>query len=385
LQNEITRLATESDSIPVSPELEAMLEIERMLRDISKGTIEKPKPILKQGENAIIYANTINVIQGQAGTHKSRLVETMCSAFLKLPGHPNDLLGFTRVGYDRPIVVYVDTERNLKNQFPYAIQSIKSKAGYQPESDPPGFRFTSLLEVNRENRFKTLDLFLSHVRAENENKTIVVVLDVVTDCISDFNRPDQTVELVDALNIAVNKHDVCVVCLIHENPGTEKARGHLGTELMNKATTNMKIGFEMDQFNNPTDLVRIKFLKGRWDKKPDPIHVKYCEIEKGLVWADARDVATIKASRKQSAPVEDVVEKLELIFDDGSKMPRAELVKVLKNEFGASQKTVDDRLKEIIDTNQEIFNRDGVPCYLYKERQGKEIIYSAKPMNTNPL
>lgn len=385
LNDEIQRLATETSPAPASSELEAMLETESRLREKSMGKIEKPKPILKQGDVAIIYPNTINVIQGQAGSHKSRLVETICSAFLKTKDCENELLGFQRVEFDPPVVVYVDTERNLKHQFPFAIQSMKIKAGHKMEADPMGFRFLSLLETSRQDRFKKLEIFLRHVRAENEGRTMFIVLDVGTDFISDFNRVDKSMELIDFMNMAVNKHDISIMCLIHENPGSEKARGHFGTELMNKATTHITIGFEKDSFNEPTDLIKIKFLKTREGKKPSPVYVKYCDIEKGLVVADPSDVATIKASRKQTAPVEDVIEKLELIFDDGSKMPRAELVKVLRQEFSASQKTVDERIKEIVETNMEIFNRDGVPCHLHKERDGKEIIYSAKPMNHNPL
>jgi hypothetical protein len=386
LHDEIERLATESDSIPVPPELEAVLETERMLRETSKGTIQKPKPILKLGDSSIIYPRTINVIQGQAGTHKSRLVETMCSAFLRHPDCKNDLLGFSKDSIlSDYMVVYVDTERNMGDQFPFAIQSIKSKAGHPKESDPPRFRFISLKAIPRPNRFKVLDSFLTYIRRGDEKTQMFIVLDVATDCISDFNKIEPSMELIDLMNVAVDKHNVCFMCLIHENPGSEKARGHFGTELMNKATMHMSVGFEMDQFNNPTDLIRIKFLKGRWDKKPAPVHVKYCDIEKGLVLADAGDVATIKANRKKSAPVEDVVEKLELMFDDGSKIPRAELVDLLMEEFHASPKTIEDRLKEIISTNHEIFNRDGVPFYLQKERQGKKMIYSAKPMENNPL
>jgi predicted ATPase len=38
------------------------------------------QPIVWQKENPVFFPKTINVIQGKAGVHKSRLAETICAA-----------------------------------------------------------------------------------------------------------------------------------------------------------------------------------------------------------------------------------------------------------------------------------------------------------------
>lgn len=386
LKSEIKKYATELESITMTPELEDVLATEKMVREKAKGIIQKPRPILKRGDSAIIYPRTINVIQGQSGSHKSRLVETICSAFIRHPDCKSDLLGFAKDGIlSNHMVVYVDTERNLADQFPFAIQSIKSLAGYNREIDPPLFRYISLKAIPREKRFATLESFLAYIRKGDESTPMFIVLDVATDCISDFNKIEPSMQLIDLMNVAVDKYNVCFMCLIHENPGSEKARGHFGTELMNKATMNMSIGFEKDQNNNPTDLIRIKFLKGRWDKKPDPVFVKYCDIEKGLVLADANDVVGMNARRKQTAPIQDVIEHLEMYLEDGSKMPRRDLLERLQRDFDASQKTIDDRLKEITLNPHPIYGPDGMVCHLMKEKAGKELVYSLNPLANSRL
>ena len=58
-------------------------------------------PLLWQGENKIIFPNTINVIQGQAGVHKSRLAEIIASSLLKNKNNKRDLLGFNRKDYTK--------------------------------------------------------------------------------------------------------------------------------------------------------------------------------------------------------------------------------------------------------------------------------------------
>ena len=116
-------------------------------------------PLLWQGENKIIFPNTINVIQGQAGVHKSRLAEIIASSLLKNKNNKRDLLGFNRKDYTKNLsVVYFDTERNLTEQFPRAIQKIQIMAGYNKTDNPENFKYFSLLPIERKYRFETLKI-----------------------------------------------------------------------------------------------------------------------------------------------------------------------------------------------------------------------------------
>ena len=58
--------------------------------------IKFSKPVITQNGMPVLFPNTINIIQGQAGSHKSRLAEIICSAFLKLPNCKNELLNFLK-------------------------------------------------------------------------------------------------------------------------------------------------------------------------------------------------------------------------------------------------------------------------------------------------
>ena len=57
-----------------SPNLTLVLESEQLLRKLVASEIKFAQPVLEQSGNAVIFPHTINVIQGQAGKHKSRLV-----------------------------------------------------------------------------------------------------------------------------------------------------------------------------------------------------------------------------------------------------------------------------------------------------------------------
>ncbi len=339
--------------------------------------ITKAQPIITYEGNGIIYPRTMTLIQGKAGVHKSRLAETISSVLIQDGNRTHDLLGLER-NSDTPITVcYVDTERNLTDQFPYALQQILIKAGYQKEDTPPYLDYISLLEISRAARFDTLKAYLDIVRAKTKGH-MVIILDVVTDCISDFNRASDSLELSDMMNAAINTYDVTFIGLIHENPGSvDKARGHLGTELNNKTSSTMQIGYEKDKNGNTNDLIKISVLKLRNDKRPEPIYCMYSEDAKGLVIADENMIQNSIHSRKTKADLFEVQHYLSkhLIQSTPSKC----IIDELSANFDCSTKVIRERLKEFTDKVYHIPNAKETPCWLTKIQKGKEVFYELVP------
>ena len=373
--SETEQLLKQSSEANISNNLKTVLETREKLKERKASEIRFSEPVLKQGENAVIFPHTINVIQGQAGVHKSRLAENICAAFLKLNGNQNELLGFSRLNFNAThTVVYVDTERNLSEQLPFALQSIQMKAGYNRADHPSNFEYISLLQINRKDRFAALDEYLNHLKKSIQSP-LFIVLDVSTDCIEDFNKTDKSMELIDLMNIAINEHNVIFLCLIHENPKSDKARGHFGTELMNKASTVMQVGFEKDDKQNDTELIHVKYLKCRSTARHTPFYVKYCKEAKGLVLADESEVSGVMNNRKHKANNKEMVGFIEMYLGDGATLTRVELLDKLCKDFKASQRTIENRIAEIMNSDIEIFNEQGQSCKLTKETKEKTVYY----------
>jgi len=363
----------------ISDNLKTVLATREKLKKIKANEINFSEPVLKQGGNAVIFPHTINVIQGQAGVHKSRLAENICAAFLKLNGSRNELLGFNRHNISEThTIVYVDTERNLSEQLPYSLQSIQMKAGYNLTDHPSNFEYISLLQISRKERFTTLNEYLNYLK-ESVNNPLFIVLDVSTDCIEDFNKTDKSMELIDLMNMAINEHNVIFLCIIHENPKSDKARGHFGTELMNKSSTVMQVGFEKDANQNDTDIIRVKYLKCRSTARYPPFHIKYCNEAKGLILADVSDVTSVINSRKLKARNEDIIEFIEMHLGDGSILTRVELLDKLCTDFKASQRTIETRISDIINLAIGLSNDKGENCLLSKEIKEKIVYYKLIP------
>lgn len=187
-------------------------------------------------------------------------------------------------------------------------------------------------------------------------------------------------ELIDLMNMAINEHNVIFLCIIHENPRSDKARGHFGTELMNKASTVIQVGFEKDAKQNDTDLIRVKYLKCRSTVRHAPFYIKYSSEVGGLILADASEVSDMGNSREQKAKIEEVAEYLEICLGDGSALTRTDLLDRLCKEFKASQRTIETRLADIMESGSIIYDQDGSQCTLSKRTAEKVVYYELCPV-----
>lgn len=90
--------------------------------------------------------------------------------------------------------------------------------------------FFNVREKSSAERLEAVEVVAEYVRAD------VVFIDGVRDLIDDFNDIEQSNGLVNRL-LGLSSRLMCAIwCILHVNPGSDKMRGHLGTELGNKAT-----------------------------------------------------------------------------------------------------------------------------------------------------
>lgn len=351
--------------------LDLLLETQVELRKRMQEEIVFSPPIIEREGIGIIYPNTINIVQGKAGSHKSRLTELLASCLLcNIPAI--DFLGFRKsiLKMNDYSILYVDTERNLKDQYPYALKKMISKAGLSVA--PNNFGFITLLNIPREKRFATLKAYLYDFKKQHPNHT-VVVLDVLTDCLINFNDPKESLALVDLLNAMINEFDITFLCVIHENPGGgEKARGHVGTESLNKASTQIQVSIE--NLNGGDEAIKVKYLKTRRSKRPAPFYVYYSDSENGLILANDLMIEELEKTRKEKANLNDITDYL--IDHIIVPVSRASLLKDLCEAFTCGRTTIIARLKEIIETPVDIPGAsEDVIFHLVKIKEGKEIKY----------
>ncbi len=67
------------------------------------------------------------------------------------------------------------------------------------------------------------------------------ILDGAADAVGDVNDPAESNEFVSELHALAIQYDCPIIGVIHLNPGSNKTRGHLGSQLERKAETNLQL------------------------------------------------------------------------------------------------------------------------------------------------
>lgn len=335
-----------------------------------------PPLITLGGAVGVIRPRTINLIQGKMGSHKSRLAEYMAALCLSKVGCDTDFLGFARTVNAPPIaVLYIDTERNKTEEFPYAIQNIRRLAGYPKGHELPGLHVWSLKDVpDRKQRLPAVKACVEMSRELLRDQHLVIILDVVTDCIKNYNDESEALHLFDWLGQLCEDQDVTVLGVIHENPGNSenpKARGHAGTEGANKSSCVMQIGFEKEKTNplKDTDILRIMFLKLRGAARPEALYFRF--ESGGFSAVDISTATQLAAASRARQDIDVVLQWLGERLGDNQPEGRKALLESYRKQFDCVEKTAEVRLDDIIKEKLHIYDNFGKQCYLVKENAAK--------------
>jgi hypothetical protein len=84
----------------------------------------------------------------------------------------------------------------------------------------------------------------------------LVILDGVRDLLYDFNSPKEAQDISTQIIHWASIYNVHVVCILHVNKTSDDARGHLGTELVNKSEIVLEV-----TNNGPIIFVKPKFSR----------------------------------------------------------------------------------------------------------------------------
>ena len=284
-----------------------------------------------------------------------------------------DFIGFEKDDETVYSVGYMDTERNIAEELPATIQSIREKSGYAKTEKIPHFYANSVKIIERKQRLDALAIWLSEIRKRDENP-LFVVLDVVTDFVESFNRDSESMLLFDFLGNLCDKHKVIFLLLIHENFGTEKARGHTGTEAANKASAVFQISFEKNNKGEDTELIKLKCIKLRGAKKPSPIYLEYCDTSKGLIAAQTQFIQETIGKRKAKLDETLLKDSLESLLI--GIVPQKVLIPKLVEIYQCTETTLKKRLVEIAEKKVQMYNNEGQLCFLQiKSEKGKTTTY----------
>lgn len=152
-------------------------------------------------------------------------------------------------------VLYIDTEQSSFHCHK-VLERILKLAGLPEHKECPMLEFIMLREFSPKARKEIIDIALSMKEGLG-----LVIIDGIRDLMYDINSPSESVELINLLMKWSAHYNIHIHTVLHLNKGDENTRGHIGTELNNKAETVLKITKALD--NPDISEVRAMHIRDR--------------------------------------------------------------------------------------------------------------------------
>lgn len=183
-----------------------------------------------EGEAVLGTLGDFGLVIGKAKSRKSFFIGIAVSTAL---GHDYILGRFkSYLPHNKNEVIYFDTEQS-KYYVQKAVKRICTQVG-QPE--PKNLHAFHLRSLSPSERLK----FIEDEIYRND-KIGFVVIDGIKDLINSINDESEATMIASKLLKWTEERNIYIITVLHQNKSDNNARGHIGTELINKAQTVLSV------------------------------------------------------------------------------------------------------------------------------------------------
>lgn len=202
-------------------------------------TVEPPQApalLYLRNKDKLIPSFTLqnfSLITGKAKSRKTFLAVLIIASYL---GYVNDII---HAAPDRKgIVLVIDTE-----QSPYHLhRMMKRICELIGEENPERLLAYGLKTLTPEEKKKFIEYKIRTIP-----DIAMVVIDGIRDLVYDINSPEEATKTSVWLMKLCALQNIHILNVLHQNKGDANARGHLGTELVNKAETVLSVNLDGDK------------------------------------------------------------------------------------------------------------------------------------------
>ncbi|MBR5863432.1 MAG: AAA family ATPase [Alistipes sp.] len=182
-------------------------------------------PVVKRYDSLICSEGNISAVVGEAKSKKTFLCTAIVGSMLDI----NERKQFG-IEPNRHCVLWVDTEQSREH-----IQRLLFRInvmGNIPHTAPhPFVRLLAVREETPQMRLTIMRYALEYYKPK------LVVIDGISDLLNNPNNLEESEALVSTLLTLSSDYKCHIMSVLHTNPNSDKARGHLGSTLMRKAET----------------------------------------------------------------------------------------------------------------------------------------------------
>ena len=132
-------------------------------------------------------------------------------------------------------IYWIDTEQG-KHEGVKIVRTVSRLTTGQESPQPANFHYFSFRQHNNATKLELTDYLI-----ENSKHLGFVVIDGIRDFVSSINNEIEATKIAEKLLKWTETKNIHILAILHQNKGDGNARGHLGTELINKAETVARI------------------------------------------------------------------------------------------------------------------------------------------------
>ena len=195
-------------------------------------TYETPPQIIWIDNSTIATLGNFSASTGKAKSKKTFNVSALVAASLA----GRQVLNYrAHLPEGKRRILYVDTEQS-RFHCHTVLERILRLAGLPTKTDNENLDFICLREYTPAVRIEVIDYAL------RQNKGYgLVIIDGIRDLMLDINNAGESVEVINRMMEWSSRYDLHIHCVLHLNKGDNNVRGHIGTEMSNKAETVLVI------------------------------------------------------------------------------------------------------------------------------------------------
>lgn len=165
--------------------------------------------------------------------------------------------------------LFIDTEQSDYHVYRF-VNSVVNVSLH--DGQHPNFRAIALRKYETSMRLKIVEFLIY-----NAANLGYVIIDGIRDLITDINSQEEAKMISDKLLKWTKEKNIHISCVLHENKEGGKARGHIGTELVNKAETVIR--FEKNSQDKRQSIMSPEDTRG---EEFDPIYFEIDQNDMGL-------------------------------------------------------------------------------------------------------
>lgn len=304
-----------------APELDLQV-LRKNSRLLITDKFEAP-PIVMSVDDSII--STLGNFSASTGKAKSRKTFNICAMVASALTNGTCLNYKSSFPKSKNRVLYVDTEQSSFHCM-RVLNRIFHLANLSSDKHIDNLEFLALRRYAPNQRLSIIDYAIN-----NTANLGLVVIDGIRDLVHDINSPSESTAISTYLMKWTDEHLIHIHTVLHQNKSDDNTRGHLGTELNNKAETIIQVA--KDDLDSSISYVEAKCIR-HIDFEPFAFKINGYEVPELIEnYISLKSAPTKKGFDYNELTEAEHRKALELLSADSERIGYGELIDKLKESY----------------------------------------------------